>query len=177
MLSGSDRQKSTQRLSFLPAKTHAFSEQHSRFGKDIDQSVLNHSRKPIPEWISNLGFLRKPVMYFFHAGKSVPNPQKGRHLKEGGYQTYELEFSVDGNQCGRFQSGPTSNFIRMWSLRRTPSKQIMLSAKQTFSKSVVMLIYAFQVCDRCKDILGKVASRAINPNEVIRKPPLPHSLW
>ena len=39
MLHGSDRQKSTQqRLSFLPAKTHAFNEQHSRFLARISTS-------------------------------------------------------------------------------------------------------------------------------------------
>ena len=66
--------------------------------------------------------------------------KKGRHLMEGGYQTYELEFSVDGKPMRKV---PVRTYIKLYKdvvIAKDTIKEIMSSVKQTFSKSVVMSI-------------------------------------
>ena len=140
-------------------------------GKDIDQSVLNHIQEAYSGMDIKPRILAKTRDVFLPRGEvSYRILKKGRHLKEGGYQTYELEFSVDGKPMRKV---PVRTYIKLY-------KDVVI-AKDTIKADHVIgeadILKVRRNVDRMpskyvtdsQDILGKVASRAINPNEVIRE--------
>ena len=140
-------------------------------GKDIDESVLNHIRDAYSGMDIKPRILAKTRDVFLPRGEvSYRFIKKGRHLKEGGYQTFEIEFSVDGKSIRKV---PVRTYIKLY-------KDVLI-AKDTIKEDHIIseadILKVRRNVDRMpsayvtdeEDILGKIASRAINPNEVIQE--------
>ena len=140
-------------------------------GKDIDQSVLSHIREVYSGKDIKPRILAKTRDVFLPRGEvSYRILKKGRHLKEGGYQTFEIEFNVNGKSIRKV---PVRTYIKLY-------KDILI-AKDTIKEDHIIresdILKVRRNVDRMpsayvtdeKNILGKVASRAINPNEIIKE--------
>ena len=139
-------------------------------GTDIDRTVLEHIRESNPDSDIKPRILAKSRDIYLPRGQvSYRILKKGRHLKEGGYRTFEVEFSVDGKVLRKL---PVRTYVKLY-------KEVVI-AKDTIKRDQVItetdLMKVRRNVDRMSnsyvteenEIIGKVSSRAINPNEVIR---------
>ena len=138
-------------------------------GVDIDRTVMEKIIESYPDQdIKPRILAHSRDLYLPRGTVSYRVINKGRHLKVGGYQTYEVEFSVDGRLARKVS---VRTYIKIY-------KDVVV-AKDTIKRNQVIaekdLLKTRRNVDRMpaeyvtdvNEIIGKVASRAINPNEVI----------
>ena len=140
-------------------------------GTDIDQTVLDHIRKTNRNSDIKPRLLAKSRDLYLPRGEvSYRIDLKGRHRKEGGYRTYEVVFSVDGKEIRKV---PVRTYLKLY-------KEVVI-ARDTIKRDHIItgadLMKVRRNVDRMPsqyitseaDIIGRIASRAINPKEVISK--------
>ena len=148
-------------------------------GNDIEQVVLNHIKE------SNIFSDFKPRLLAKIKDIFLPRGQvsyvitsKGNYKKEGGYRTFEIEFSVDGKVVRKV---PVRTYLKIYKevyvARNTIKRNHIIEESDLLKvRKNVDRIPRKYVTDKGK-IIGKISTRTINPSESIQgntiaEPPL-----
>jgi len=148
-------------------------------GNDIEQVVLNHIKE------SNIFSDFKPRLLAKIKDIFLPRGQvsyvitsKGNYKKEGGYRTFEIEFSVDGKVVRKV---PVRTYLKIYKevyvARNTIKRNRIIEESDLLKvRKNVDRIPRKYVTDKGK-IIGKISTRTINPSESIQgntiaEPPL-----
>ena len=139
-------------------------------GGDIGQVVLDHVRKTHTNSDIKPRLLTSSRDLFLPRGEiSYEIRERGTHRKEGGYRTYEVLFSVDGKLV---QKVPVRTYLKVYKEVYVAKHEIRLDAVVEESdllavRRTVDRMPQNYVTDK-KQLVGKIATRHINPKEVLK---------
>ena len=148
-------------------------------GNDIEQVVLNHIKKSNSFSDFKPRLLAKTRDIFLPRGHvSYVITSKGNYKKEGGYRTFDVEFSVDGKEIRKVSVRTYLKIYKEIYVARNTIKrdQIIEESDLLRVRKNVDRMPREYVTDK-GELIGKISTRTINPSEAIQgntleEPPL-----
>ncbi len=140
-------------------------------GKDIDQAVLNHISKEMEKNDFKTKLVSQSRDVFLPKGElSFEIKLRGKYKKEGGYRNYVMEFQIDQKMVKKV---PIRVYVKIYKdvyVAKDTIKRnhLIQDADLTKLRKNVDRLPSNYVEDK-STLVGKIAKRSINPNEVMHK--------